>query len=165
VSRKRAIVLLDGERVQVQAIVRQPGNERRRIRARILLLTDQGHSDEAIAAEVHADRSTVERTRRRFAEGGLLVALTERPRPGGKSVLDAPSRAVLAELAGSTPPAGRRWWTMQLLADELMRRDVVAAVSDESVRRALHKMGLLMAHPNGSRWQKQAHHASHGAPT
>jgi transposase len=165
VSRKRVVVLSEGEREQLQAIMRQPANDRRRIRARVLLLSEEGHSDEAIAAAVHADRSTIERTRRRFAEGGLLVALTDRPRPGGKPVLDAPSRAVLAELAGSSPPAGRRWWTMQLLADELVRRKVVATVSDESIRRALHGMGLLARRARTTLRRPRAHHRTDGAPT
>jgi len=33
---------------------------------------------------------------------------------------------------------------MQLLAEELMARGATNRISDESVRRALHKMGLLV---------------------
>jgi transposase len=115
VSKKRVVVLSEADRVQLQAVLRAPGKRRLRVRARILLLADEGCSDEAIAAEVHADSSTVARTRRRFVENRLTQALTERPRPGAKPVLDAPSRLSLAELAGTSPPAGRRWWTMQAL--------------------------------------------------
>ena len=147
-SRKRVVVLSEAERLQVQAALRERGKRRRSIRARILLLASEGHSDEAIAAEVQVDRSTVERTRRRFVEDGLEAALSERPRPGAKPVLDVSSRVTLAELAGSSPPAGRSWWSMQLLADELVRRGVVVRLSDESVRRALHQMGLLAARPD-----------------
>jgi DNA-binding NarL/FixJ family response regulator len=67
-------VLSEAERLQVQAALREPGNTRRPIRARILLLADEGRTNEEIAAEVHADRSTVERTRRRFVNEGLEAA-------------------------------------------------------------------------------------------
>ena len=123
-------MLSEAERLEVQAALRERGDRRRPIRARILLLADDGRTDDEIAAEVHAHRSTVERTRRRFVQHGLEAAFSERPRPGGKPVLDASSRRSLAELAGSSPPAGRGWWSMQLLADELVRRGVVARLSD-----------------------------------
>ena len=154
------VVLSAAERVQLESVLREPGNLRRPIRAWMLLLASAGHSDEAIAAEVQVDRSTVERTRRRCVEEGPAAALSERPRPGARPALDAPSRAVLAELAGNSPPAGRSWWTMQLLADELVRRGVVARLSDESVRRALHQMGLLAARPNGAMRRRRAHRGS-----
>jgi transposase len=144
VSRKRLVLLSDGERSELAALLRQPANARRHTRARILLLTADGQTDDAIAAQVHADRSTVERIRRKYVDGGLAFALAERPRPGGRPKLDEPGRASLAELIGSCPPAGRRWWTMQLLAEELMARGATNRISDESVRRALHKMGLLV---------------------
>ncbi len=35
------------------------------------------------------------------------------------------------------PPAGRERWTLRLLADELVRLEVVEAVSHETVRRTL----------------------------
>jgi transposase len=165
VSRKRVVVLSEAERVQLHAVLREPSDRRRRIRARVLLLASEGHSDEAIAAEVQADRSTVERTRRRFVENGLTAALTDRPRPGATPVLDASSLASLAELAGSNPPAGRAWWTMQLLADELVRRGVVAKLSDESVRRALHKMGLLATRPDAAMRRRRAHRSTAVART
>jgi DNA-binding NarL/FixJ family response regulator len=76
-SRKRVVVLSEGEHAELQARMEEPGKARPRRRARILLLAANGLTDEAIAAQVHVDRSTVERTRRRFVEGGLKAALTE----------------------------------------------------------------------------------------
>ena len=75
---------------------------------------------------------TVERTRRRFVEGG-------RPRPGGRPKLDDKQEAVLMALACSQPPEGYARWTMQLLADRLVALQVVDALSDETVRRTLKK--------------------------
>jgi transposase len=92
-----------------------------------------------VAEVLHSSRSTVERTRRRFVEGGLDAALDERPRPGAVPKLDERGQATLIALACSTPPAGRTCWTMQLLANELVVRRVVGAISDEAVRRTLKK--------------------------
>ncbi len=42
-------------------------------------------------------------------------------------------------LACSTPPDGRKCWTMQLLADKLVELKQVESISDETVRRTLKK--------------------------
>lgn len=112
---------------------------RKLTRARILLLADEGGTDGAIAAALHVHPATVERTRRRFVEGGLETALTEAPRPGGRPKLDGKQEAFLVALACSTPPEGRARWTMQLLADRLAELELVDAISDETVRRTLKK--------------------------
>ena len=54
-------------------------------RARILLLADEWRTDEEVAEALLTSVSTVERTRKRFVEGGLERALNESPRPGGKA--------------------------------------------------------------------------------
>ena len=108
-------------------------------RAHILLLADEGHPDVEIAAALHVGRSTVERTRRRFVEGGVERALTERPRPGGMRKLDGKQEAFLVALACSDPPQGRTRWTLRLLADRLVELDVVERISYETVRRTLKK--------------------------
>ena len=81
----------------------------------------------------------MERIRKRFVEGGLEAALTERPRPGGKPKLDGKAEATLVAWACSTPPDDRKQWTMQLLADKLIELKLVEAISDETVRRTLKK--------------------------
>jgi transposase len=107
--------------------------------ARILLRADEGGSDRAIAAGLDIHPRTVERTRQRFAEGGLPRALHDKPRPGGRPKLDDRSEASLVALACSQPPEGYARWTMQLLADRLVELQVVTAISDETVRRTLKK--------------------------
>lgn len=114
---------------------------RKLTRAHILLQADAGVSDKAVAAALHIGIATVERIRKRFVEEGRAAALSERPRPGGQRKLDGKQEAFLIALACSTPPEGRQCWTMQLLADRLVAVQVVAAISDETVRRTLKKTG------------------------
>jgi transposase len=139
--RKVYIVTLTGEeRERLGALVSKGAARARAIkRAHILLLADEGKEDPIIAATLHASVSTVERIRKRFVERGVDGALTELPRPGGRRTLSGDGEAYLVALACSTPPGGRRQWTMQLLADRLIAMGTVETISDETVRRTLKK--------------------------
>ena len=108
-------------------------------RARILLLAADGKNDQAIMDSLRICRSTVERVRKKFIEGGVEFAINERRRVGGKPMLDAKAEATLIALACSDAPEGRSDWTMQLLADRLVEMGVVDSISDETVRRYLKK--------------------------
>lgn len=83
--------------------------------------------------------SAVERTRKKFVEGGLEFTLGERPRLGGFSKLDGHQQAYLTALACSDPPEGRKQWTMQLLAEKLVELEVIDSVGDETAQRMLKK--------------------------
>jgi len=139
--RKVYIVTLTGEERERLGALVSTGTARARAikRAHILLSADEGKDDPTIAAALHASVSTVERIRERFVEQGVEGALTESPRPGGQRRLSGDAEAYLVALACSTPPGGRRQWTMQLLADRLVEVGTVGAISDETVRRTLKK--------------------------
>lgn len=108
-------------------------------RAHILLSANKGRTDKEISEALHTSPSTVERTRRRFVEGGLEHALDESPRPGGKRKLDGHQEAYVVAVACSEPPEGKKRWSMQLLADRLVEVGVVDEISDETVRRTLKR--------------------------
>ena len=96
--------------------------------------------DEEIARVLLVGRATVERVRRRCVEEGLERALgrkeqvNRRPRK-----LDGEGEAHLIALACSQPPEGRSGWTLQLLADRLVEREILDSISVETVRQALKK--------------------------
>jgi transposase len=137
--KRHEVRLTDAERQQLRALTRRGRAPARRIRrARTLLLADEGRPDTAIAAAVGCCVATAENVRRRFAAEGL-AALDDRPRPGAVPKLDGRDEALLVATACSAPPAGRAAWTMRLLADRLVELGVVAAISDETVRRTLKK--------------------------
>jgi transposase len=106
-------------------------------RAQILLAADAGATDEHIAISVGVGGSTVYRTKRRFVLGNLEAALSEEPRPGASRKLSSKEEALLVATASSGPPAGRARWTLDLLADELVRRAEHPSISRETVRRRL----------------------------
>ena len=139
-AKKYVVTLADTQRAELRALIRSGTTSARMLtRARVLLLADQGTTDEQIAATLHVGTTTVERLRRRFVEEGLDPTLQERPRPGGKPKLDGKQEALLVALACSEPPQDRAKWTMQLLADKLVAIGAVETISDETVRRVLKK--------------------------
>jgi hypothetical protein len=114
-------------------------------RARILLKANQGEggpgwSDAAIAGALEVHPTTVARIRRQCVEQGVDATLArKRPDRVYARTLDGTGEAHLIALACATPPAGRERWTLRLLADELVRLEVVEAVSYETVRRTLQQ--------------------------
>ena len=81
------VELNEAERVQLTSMLSGGNHAVRRLkRAQILLATDAGVSDEAIASSVSVGGSTVYRTKRRFVEGNLELALSEEARPGRGSL-------------------------------------------------------------------------------
>ena len=140
--KRHTVDLTQGERTQLLELVRKGKASARKIaRAHILLSADRGVSDEGIAESLQISVPTVKRTRKRFTEG-RLEALSERPRPEAKPKLDGKQEAFLVALACSDAPDGRRRWTVRLLADRLVRLEVVESISRETVRRLL-KRGIL----------------------
>jgi transposase len=139
-AKKYIVDLSDTERSELRELIKKGTLAARKLtRAHILLQAHEGATDAAIAAALHVGERTVERTRQKFVLGNLAYALAERPRPGGKRKLDAKQEARLIATACSTPPEGRKRWTLQLLADELVALQVVESISDETVRRTLKK--------------------------
>ena len=145
--KKYLVTLTDDEREQLTALITAGKAAAKKIaHARILLKADQADGgpawdDAAIADALGCGHRTVERVRRRFVEQGLGAALSHKPqdRPSRERTLDGAAEARLIALACSAPPAGRARWTLKLLADKLVELEVVEAVSDETVRRALKK--------------------------
>ena len=111
-------------------------------RAQILLAADGGASDAAIASCIGVGESTVYRTKRRFVEGNLEAALAEEPRSGAARKLSGQETALLVATACADPPEGRARWTLDLLADEMVRLTDHADLSRETVRRRLGENAL-----------------------
>lgn len=77
-----------------------------------------------------------------FVEGNLERALNEEPRPGGERKLTGKQEALLVATACANPPAGRARWTLELLADTLVKLTDHDSLSHETVRRRLAENGL-----------------------
>ncbi len=147
-SEKRYIVRLSeserGSLVDLTNAERVAARKRRR--AQILLKIDVGEygpgwTDERAAEAFDVHVVSVQKIRQQFVLEGFEAALNRKrqdPPPRKRVLSDEKERTLLA-LAQGKPPTGRASWTLHLLADELVRLEVVEAVSHETVRKALKK--------------------------
>ena len=143
---KYAVCLTEAERARLRTLIGGGGAPARLLaHARILLKANQGEggpgwSDAAIAGAVEIHPDTVARVRRAYVGAGLSAALQRKaPARVYARKLDGAAEARLIAAACSSPPAGRERWTLRLLADGLVRLEVVDAVSHETVRRTLQQ--------------------------
>jgi transposase len=111
--------------------------------ARILLKADQseggpGWKDTLIATALEVHPTTVADIRKEYVTTGLQAALTRKaPDRHYQRKLDGEQEAQLIALTCSAPPEGRQRWTLRLLADHLVRLEVVDTISHEAVRQTL----------------------------
>jgi transposase len=144
---KKYLVTLTGEERQSLHELTTAGKASafRQTHARILLKADQAEggpawSDERIAEALNVGLATIARLRQRFVEQGLEAALSRQPQQNRRPrKLDGRAEARLIATACSSPPEGRKGWTMRLLADRLVELEIVESISDETVRRVLKK--------------------------
>ena len=137
------IELNQAERDELLGLLRGGKHSVRKLkRAQILLAADAGASDEEIITGIGVGGSTVYRTKRRLVLGNLEAALSEEPRPGADRKLSGREEALLVATACSSPPAGRARWTLELLADQLVRLTAHNSISRETVRRRLAENDL-----------------------
>lgn len=118
------------------------------MRVQILLAANGGKTPGQILEALPTSSSTIYRCCRRFVEGGLDHALSERSRVGGNRKLTAGDEATLVAIVCSEPPAGRARWTLKLLSDRLVAMTEHDAVSTETIRRRLNELELKP-------WQKR----------
>jgi transposase len=137
------VELSQAERDELAVLLSGGKHSVRKLRhAQILLAADAGSRDEEIAESLGVGGSTVYRTKRRFVLGNLEAALSEEPRPGAARKLSGQEEALLVATACSSPPAGRARWTLELLADELVRLTEHDSICRETVRRRLAENDL-----------------------
>ena len=158
------------DRVVLEARLRAPTSEQRDVlRARIVLLADEGRSTRSIAKVVAVMPRTVSLWRGRYAREGL-VGLAERPRPGPPAKYDAETAKRVLAVLDRPPPPGFARWTGPLIATELgdvhaqhvwrvlraQKLDLAASKSwcestdPEFVAKAADIVGLYMAPPENA---------------
>ena len=82
------------------------------------------------------------RVRQQYATGGLDAAVDRKaPDREYRRKLDGEQEARLVALACSAPPEGRKRWTLRLLAQRLVKLEVVEDLSHETVRQVLQQTG------------------------
>lgn len=135
------------ERSELEAIVTKgKHNSQKVLNALILLNYDEdaakprtlGEQDIANVLKVSAMK--IHRTKQRFVEEGLDVALNGRKAERVyKRKADGDFEAHLVALSCSDPPEGHAQWSLRLLADKVVELGYIEDVSHETIRRVLKK--------------------------
>ena len=144
---KFKVTLTAGERETLTALVSKgKAAARKLVRARILLLADEGEhgpakADTQIVEALGCGVRTVERVRKKFVTESLEEAISTKPQPPrpDKVKIQGDVEKQMIEIARSDPPEGRSHWTVQMIADQLVALQCVETVGNETVRLALKK--------------------------
>lgn len=132
------VTLSDAEQAQLQALLSAGRSCVREVkRAQILLAAAEGQTEQHIAKAVRTSVATIYRLKRSFVEDGFDAALHEAPRPGGCRKLSGKEEALLIATACSAPPQGQAHWSLELLADEMVRLTGHDSLSRATVGRRL----------------------------
>lgn len=135
------------ERNELENIVSKgKHNSQKVLNALILLNYDEDAvnprtlGEQEIANVLKVSAMKIHRTKQRFVEEGLDVALNGRK---GERVYrrkaDGDFEAHLVALSCSDPPEGHAQWSLRLLADKVVELGYIENVSYETIRRVLKK--------------------------
>ena len=113
------------------------GNTAQKIakRARIVLMTADGHGVVAIMREVGVSKTTVWRWQDYFAEAGVDGLIKGRSKPPGRKPLSAAMKLKVVERTVKERPANATHWSVRSMAEEM-------GISHTSVQRIWAEHGL-----------------------
>lgn len=146
-AKKYVVRLSEGEREELQSVVKKlKGSSQKVRRAQILLKADASGpnwTDERIAEAFCCRTKTVENIRKRLVEQGFEIALngTKRESAPTPKLLDGEQEAQVIAMRLGKPPKGYANWSLRLLARKVIALGIVESVSHETVRQTLKKMG------------------------
>ncbi len=137
------IKLKEEERDFLEDFVKKGTKKARAIaRANVLLLVDDGYNNKNISEITRVHRQSVWRIKKSYREEGLESTLNEKPRSGQPKKYTEKHEAEIIALACTTPPEGRKRWSLVLLAEELVKKKGFETINRESIRLILKKAGL-----------------------
>lgn len=144
----RYIVTLTDEEIQeLKALIQKGGKGYRIKHAQILLKLDQKPENEfwtydRIKEAYGASHSTIASIAKRFVMDGIEAALGRKTQENRYRKVTGDVEARICTIACSAPPSGTTRWTMQAIADELIRLEVVDYITDSTVCEVMKKTKL-----------------------
>jgi len=112
-----SITVSDGDRRRLEAIVAAPHTAQKHVwRARIILLSADGHGTNAIMAATSKAKTTVWRWQERFMEAGVDGLVHDKTRPPGKPPVGSEKVAEVVRLTLEAPPHEATHWTVRAMA-------------------------------------------------
>jgi len=138
------VKLTDDERSELKRLIQTGGKGYRIKHAQILLKLDDipANSEwtyDRIKSAYSVSNSTVSGVAQRFVFEGLEAALGRKVQENRRRKVTGEIEARICAIACSQPPVGRSGWTMQMIADELIRLEIVDYITDSTVCEVLKK--------------------------
>lgn len=149
-NHKYIVTLTDEERNILKDLIAKGRTQGYRIKhAQILLKLDEIPENrewtyDKIREAYHATPHTICQIAKRFVTGGVEAALGRKEQVNRHKKVDGRVEAHIIAIACSEAPEGRERWTLQLIADELVRLGVVESISDTAVMDTLKKTNLSL---------------------
>ena len=155
------VTLTEEERTELQALVQKGGKGYRIRHAQILLKLDKIPENnewtyDRIQSAYKATHTTIAGIAKRFVFEGLEEALGRKKHDNYRRKVTGEVEAKICMIACSDPPDGRSRWTMQMIADELIRLEVVEYITDTTVCEVMKKTKLSRGLSNNGVYPKQA---------
>lgn len=160
-NHKYIVTLTAEERAVLEELVAKGKTQGYRIRhAQILLKLDeipenQKWTYEAIREAYGGTPYTISQIAKRFVTEGLEAALGRKEQQNRHRKVDGKVEAHIIAIACSEAPEGRDHWTLQMIADELVRLGVVDSISDTAVMNTLKKTNLSPGRKKNGASRKQ----------
>lgn len=138
------VTLTDEEKQELETLIKKGGKGYRIKHAQILLKLDQRPENAAwtydrIKDAYKASHSTIAGVAKRFVTDGLEAALGRKEQTNHYRKVTGEVEAQICAIACSEPPEGRSRWTMQAIADELIRLEVVDYITDTTICEIMKK--------------------------
>lgn len=142
--------LSQDERDELKSIVAKGKHKSQKVLNALILLNYDENAPEPrtlgeqdIAKVLKVSAMKIHRTKQRFVEEGLDVALNgHKGKRVYKRKADGDFEAHLVALSCSDPPEGHAQWSLRLLADKVVELGYIDNVSHETIRRVLKKTKL-----------------------
>lgn len=138
------VTLTDEEKQKLKTLVQKGGKGYRIRHAQILLKLDRrpenkDWSYDRIKEAYGASHSTIAGVAKRFVMEGMEAALGRKQQVNRHRKVTGDVEARICAIACSQAPEGATHWTMQAIADELIRLEIVDYITDTTVCEVMKK--------------------------
>ena len=108
-------------------------------RANVLLLLHAGKSPTVIKNTLNMSRGSIYNIRDRYEQDSLAGALRDKQRSGQPRKYTNKHEAEIIALACTSPPKGRKRWTVRLLTEHVRKKKGTTTIIRETIRLVLKK--------------------------
>jgi hypothetical protein len=138
------VTLTDEERLNLHKLIQKGGKGYRIRHAQILLKLDHMPENkewtyDRIKSAYGASHGTIAGVAKRFVFDGVEAAIGRKKQENYHRKVTGEVEAQICLIACSAPPEGRSRWTMQMIADELIRLEVIDYITDSTICEVMKK--------------------------